>query len=277
MKRHDEYNNQELYVNNIQEHSLEVEDSTLDHDSIIRIQAHNLMTAGYLEYEAAAYGVAYLEKNNVSYYICESEIVMDKFLKQCLENGVFTTPVKYYYRRYDLLTESPEQINNKFRYYIAKKLQNEFPKNFFDAVQDLTVNKVENRAFPFMKELTFQLDSCFNIYQLEIFNGLLEFLVKARQLSIEGYQILKEWLIREYDKFIDDIKVGRYKKQYSGFAYEDQNGNLKYFCDAYPYMAKEKQVKLLSKGLIVTPILSKNIIKQLIKDLRTIVKILNGI
>lgn len=250
-------NIEDALLKDIAEHSLEADNTAVDHDTIIMIQAQKLMEVGYLEYEAAVYGTAYIQDGNLKYYICEQEQAMDKFMGKCLREGIFATPAKYFYQRYDLMDDSVDKIKKDFRIAVAKKLKRYYSGEFFEAIQDLTALKPQNQAYEILKEVTEQLDSCFNTCQLDLFQGLLEMLMRGRHINNEGYKIFHDWLDTEYGKFLDDIMVGRYKKQYSGFAYQKNNGEIKYYCDAYTYMAKEKQVKYITRGDIVTPVLSK--------------------
>ena len=215
------------------------------------------MEIGYLEYETACYGTAYYKNGDINYYICEKEEMMDKFMVKCLNENIIPTPVKYYYKRYDLLKQSVEYINTIFRYEVARKLQSAYPQIFFDAVLTLTEPLSSNEAYPILDEIAGQLESCFDMNQLQLFDGLLEMLLRARQISYEGYLLLNQWLKKEYEKVaVEPIASGVYRKTYSGFAYKKLGEEIKYYCDAYPYIAKEKQEKYLRAGHIVTPILT---------------------
>ena len=241
----------------IKEHSLEADDLTADHDTIIAIQAQKLMEIGYLEYEAAGYATAFYKNGDINYYICDSEKTMNKFVAQCLQDNIVPMPVKYYYKRYDLLKETTETVNTKFRYEIAEKMQEIYPRILFEAIANLTAPASTNNAYPILKEITTQLTSCFDINHLKLFGELLDMMLRARQLSQEGYLLLHQWLDKEYEKItVEPIASGIYSRTYSGFAYQKQGEEVKYFCDAYPYMAQEKQTKYLTRGYIVTPILT---------------------
>ena len=242
----------------IKDHSLEVEDTLADHDTIITIQAQKLMEVGFLEYETANYGTAYYKGNDIHYYVCEKEESMEKFMDMCLKENVHPAPVKYYYKRYDLLKDTDENVKRQFKYEVAEKVQTAYPKIFFDAVVDLTEPISANSAYALLKEMTEQLDSCFDTNQLQLFAGLLEMMLKGRQLSYEGFLLLRQWLDNEYEKIaVEPVASGIYRRTFSGFAYQEPGKEIKYYCDAFPYMAKEKQLKFINKGYTVTPILTK--------------------
>ena len=78
----------EQLLEGIQAHSLEADDPSADHDTIIAIQAQKLMEIGYLEYETACYGTAYYKNGDINYYICEKEEMMDKFNEKQVDDPV---------------------------------------------------------------------------------------------------------------------------------------------------------------------------------------------
>ena len=241
----------------IKAYDLNPDESITDHDAVCIAQAGKLLQIGYLEYETAAYGAAYYDNADIQYFISSREDTMDRFLHQSLLAGIFATPVKYYVKRYDLVNDTAEAIKQRFRLEVARKLQAAYPPVFFTAMRALTSPASSNAAYPVLKEFSDQLDSCFDLNHLQLFGNLLEMLLRGRHLSLEGYQLLHQWLDKEYEKIaVEPAASGDYRRTYSGFAYQKPNGQVSYFCDAFPYMAAEKQVMFLAKGWLVTPILT---------------------
>ncbi len=240
------------------DYDLGPEEGIADHDQVCVSQANKLLQIGYLEYETAVYGSAYCSRDGeINYYISAKEDTMDKFLCNCYQQNIYPTPAKYFFKRYDLVNDTEEEIKTRFRLETARKLKAAYPPIVFEALQALTANDCANNAFPIMQELTEQLDSCFDLNQLHLFGNLTEMLFRGRLLTKESYILLNQWLAKEYEKIsVEPIASGDYRRTYSGFAYKKNDGQIKYFIDAFPYMAKEKQVHFISQGYIVTPILS---------------------
>ena len=71
----------EQEIASIKDHSLEVTDTSVDHDTVIVMQAQKLMEIGYLEYETANYGTAYYKDGDIYYYVCEKENNMEARLQ----------------------------------------------------------------------------------------------------------------------------------------------------------------------------------------------------
>ena len=243
----------------IKDYDLGPDEGITDHDEMCISQASKLLQIGYLEFETAGYATAYKKDNEIYYYVSDGETTMHKFLLKCHEANIYPTPVKYYCKRYDLLEDTEDDIRRKFRVETAFKLKEAYPRVYFEALEKLTAHFNDNQAFYLLKEMSEQLDGCFDISQLNLFGSLLEMMLKGRLLNEPGYILLNEWLQNEYEKMaIEPIASGQYKRTYAGFAYEKPNGQIGYFCDAFAYMATEKQADFISRGYVVTPILQKS-------------------
>ena len=233
------------------------EEGVIDHDAICVSQASKLLQIGYLEYETAVYGSAYYKDGEIYYYISAKEDTMEKFQKTCYQSGISPTPAKYFFKRYDLIEETEEEIKRRFRLSAARSLRDSYPRQFFEAINDLTAPENSNAAFPIVQALTKQLDSCFDLNQLNIFGELIEQLFRGRLLTKESAFLFKQWLEKEYEKIsVEPIASGDYRRTYCGFAYKKPDGTVKYLIDAFPYMAKEKHIAFLAKGYITTPLLT---------------------
>ena len=242
----------------ILDYNLGADEGIVDHDEVCIAQATKLLQIGYLEYETAVYGSAYCTKDGkINYYLSVKEDTMDKFQHNCFQQNIYPTPAKYFFKRYDLVSDTEDEIKSRFRISTALSLKQSYPPIIFEAFQSLTSNDCANSAFTIMQELCAQLDSCFDLNQLHLFGDLTEMLFRGRLLTKESYILLNQWLSKEYEKIsVETIASGDYRRTYSGFAYKMPSGKISYFVDAFPYMAREKHISFIAKGYIVTPILS---------------------
>lgn len=229
-----------------------------DHDAMCVAQASKLLQIGYLEYETAVYGCAYYKDGQRNYYVASKDETMDKFQRACYQKGIYPTPAKYFCKRYDLIHDTEEHIKTIFRLSTARSMQEDYPLILFEAINALTEAECQNAAFPIMQQLTEQLDSCFDLNQLDLFESLMDLMFRGRLITPESYILLQQWLGKEHEKIaVEPIASGDYKRTYAGFAYKRPGSTqIKYFIDAFPYMAKEKQILFMSQGCICTPILN---------------------
>lgn len=241
---------------NIADYDLSPEEN-LDHDAACVEQAGKLMKIGYLEYEVAAYASAVYQNGEVYYYISAKEDAAKYFIEQCYLNGLYPTPLRYYYKRYDLLHQTEEEVKDSFRLAVARQMQSAYPRAYFEAIEDVTGLTVNDAALPILEELSSQLENCFDLSHLNIYENLLDMLLPSRLISTSGYHLAKRWLDKEYEKLsIEPVIAGDYQRTYAGFAYLKSDGTLGYFIDAFTYIAHEKQARFLSQGQVVTPILT---------------------
>ena len=255
---YEEFDKNTVDENDIKLYDMTPSEGVVDHDAICIDQAGKLMRIGYLEYEIAVYATAVYQNGDIYYYMSANESSAQEFVRQCYLKNLYPTPIRYYYKRYDLLHDTKEEIKQIFRLEIAKKLQTFYPPEYFAAINELTKPIVSDIALPLIKELSLQLENSFDLNHLKIFENLLEIMLPSRLISVAGYQLMKQWLDKEYEKLsIEPVKAGVYERTYAGFAYLNADGTMKYFIDAFTYMTHEKQSVFLSQGKIVTPILTR--------------------
>lgn len=241
----------------IEEYNLNADPEVTDHDLACIQQAAKLQSIGYLEHEAAMYACA-VQSDDVYYFVTEKEESAVKFVKQCLLEGLYPTPIHYFVKRFDLIDKTAAEITNQYKLSVAKSLQETYPKEYFGAINDLTSVPSYNAAYPIVFEIEEQLENLFDMDQLIMFDDLLDTLLKARQLNLEGYHLARSWLRSEKEKFSQDYMASSpYKRTYAGFAYLDQNGKCRLFCDAVLYNATNKREKLMCEDMLTTPILQK--------------------
>lgn len=242
----------------IRDYDLDVDKSIEDHDAACVDQAGRLIKIGYLEYETAVYAIAY-RRNGERYYFMSAYVNnVEQYQERLLQENIYSTPIKYFFKRYDLITDSEEEIKKKFRREIALIMDNDYPDIFFEALEKLTEKASDNQAYALLKELAEQLEDSFDSDQLQLFAGLLPLLRKARLLNAESEYLLHQWLEQEKEKNMLEIRDhGYYKRAYYGFAYQKPQKTLKYFIDALRYRAYERQEELLMEGYTVTPIFTK--------------------
>ena len=241
----------------ILEYDLSPDSLIVDHDALCVAQSGRLLEVGYLEYEVAAYGIAIYRDEHIHYYISEHEEMIHEIAKEGFLKNEYSTPVRYYFKRYDLLHKTKEEVLQEFYVHVAKDLQKKYPKQYFLTINSLVSMQSQNGAVQLLKEMTQQLDSCFDEKHLQLFEEFLDMLLVARHISLESYQLMKNWIVLERRKMdVETISWGKYKRTYAGFAYQKESETVRYFIDAVPFRALEKQRAFIAQGYTVTPILT---------------------
>ena len=230
---------------------------TNNHDIVCMAQANQLLANGFLGYEAAAYSTVYKKDGKINYYITSREDSIVKFIKESCTDNVYYVPIRYNNKRYDLIDYSQKELNELFRYETAQKLYYDYPEKLFDALEDLTAAPCSNSAHSILEMIAENLTNSFDSNYLNIFSSMLDILLQGRKINKETYYIFAEWLNKEYEKSaVEEITVSYYSRNYNGFAYEKTDGSVGYFSDAIYHRTLEKHVDYITRGYIVTPILS---------------------
>lgn len=241
----------------IESYDLNADASVSDHDMMCIQQAGKLQKIGYLEYEAAAYGCA-VYADDIYYFVSESEESAERFVLECLLKGLYPTSINYFFSRFDVLHETEDEIRQKFKLDVARKLKQKYPRVYLENIKELTTSPSLNAGFPILTAMMHQLENLFDIDQLSLFKDFAEYLLKGRHINLEGYRIAVNWFENELVKFSDESQeTSAYKRVYTGFAYIDLAGNEKFFCDAVSYNARKKRDELVGEGCITSPILEK--------------------
>jgi hypothetical protein len=229
-----------------------------NHDELCTLQAEELLNLGFLEHELACYGTAYQEKGEIKFYTTKKEETILELIKSLTVKRIYPTPTQYFVKRCLFLSDQEEMANQSFRLEVIRKLYTQFPAIYFDAINSLTSDPPTNYAFPILKEVSEQLNSCFDLNLLQLFGGLLDMAYQARTLTKEGYMLLGSWLKHEYEKTSEDgVASNNYEKTYACFAYLADNGRVSYYDNAFPYMVVEHRAKMVAEGITVSPIFIK--------------------
>lgn len=243
--------------NEILDYNLDVDETIDNHDLACADQAGRLLKIGYLEYETAVYSIAYRKDHEIYIYMSDHVENIEQRHTNLLYENIFTSPIRYFFKRYDLIEETEEEVKHRFRIEVAKTMVTDYSDIFFDALEELTIQNSNNTAYPLLQDLSIQLNCCFDINELKLFENLLEMMLHARQISAEGYQLLQQWLHKEYERITyESTDYGNYRRQYYGFAYQKVDGKINYFIDAVKYKVSSKQAEMIREGIIVSPILS---------------------
>ena len=232
------------------------DDEVIDHDQAGAIQAGKLISSGCMDLEIAAYGTAVYWNDDVHYFVSAKEKTILAFIQKCYLQGLYPMPPKYFYKRYPVTTLDESDIRTNFRLSVAEELQKNYSYDFLKQLHELTILPNTNHAMVILQTIMNELNSCFDLKQIEIFDDLCDILLQARMINVEGYNIARQWSVHEKDKLnIEPIKAGNFQRDYAGFSYRTLTGELKFFADAFYFKTFERKVELLSQGNIVTPIL----------------------
>ncbi len=230
----------------------------LDHDAIATAQSRELINSGFMEEEFACYGTAYIEAGKIKYYISSTERSMNKFTANCILYNIYPTPARYFVMRCNVLAGAHDEIRQNFKRSTAYMLQEDYPKVYFAAMENLSAYKSDDQAMPILTAVKAEVENTFDREALEVFRGLALEALTMKHLTKEGYAYWMNWLADEYRKMEEDIlEYNYYKRSYSGFVYEN-HGRLQYVRNAFETKVIEQRNRMIAAGKVVTPIMHKD-------------------
>jgi len=244
----------------IETYSVETTGEGLDHDMLCVAQAERLLETGYLEYELTAYATAVYQNGSVKYYLSQNELAIDQLIEKLYRDNLCPIPIQYFVKRFDLVNTTKEELQQKFYLEIFKTLHEQYDLYFFQIVHALTQNVPNNYGYELLTHILAQLENCFDENHLQLFQNLLNMMLQSHYVSLESAKLLELALEKEYKKMeTEPISSGKYSRTFAGFAYRtnDTSNEIKFFIDAVPHLALEKQIRFITLGYTVTPILQK--------------------
>lgn len=228
-----------------------------NHDLEAAEYAEMLFELGCYEEEFTFYGFTFFEDKKRKYYMTGDAEKAYNFLAECMENDLMVTPVEKYYKWCKVQAGQKENLKQKFKLDFAKKMQKQYSVDFFDFLIKEFNYPASNAALNELYRLKNQLNGSFDIDGIEIFEGILKMMFNAKKIRHYEYWQLKKWSQRERQNCLNPIPALKTPKVLSGFAYEKNNGELAYVCNATNCLAIARQDEMAKCGIFTTPIFRK--------------------
>lgn len=217
------------------------------------------MKLGCFDKEFTYYGIAYLEESGrVAYRISSQRARLYRFIYEATTYNIFPTPIVRFMERCPAPSGHEDQIKVAVKKETAKKIRDKYNQKFFHALKLLSDVSPSNRAYDLLKDQQDSLEGEYDESKLRLFESLMHVAVESKQLLITAELEFEKWLKDMRKQMEDDIiEKGPYKKVLSGFAYQEENGNMKYYYDAKPEVTYEAEAEYQKKGIFHTPVFQK--------------------
>lgn len=229
----------------------------MDHDEQCVDQARQLISSGFMEEEFACYGCAYMENEEIKYYISSTSYSMQQFVNNCLKNNIYPSIPKYFVKRSNVTPGNRDHMRQMFKKEVAIKLRSQYPKVYFEALASVSAYQNDNAAMDLLFSIKADIESSFDAVALELFAEIVKEALLAQHLTEDGYQYWVNWIEKERQKMADEIQEWNYyQRTYAGYAVIE-NGKMRYRKDGMEFMTIERRNKDIAQGKTVTPILRK--------------------
>lgn len=211
---------------------------------------------GCFDREFMYFVTAYSTPKGLACRISAKEHLLQRFVQDALEEGLYPTPVKRYIRRLPAPSGEEAAIKARVKKEAARQIFALYDETYFQALAQLTATQESDSAWPLLRQWQEALEGIYNREWLDLYQGLLYTALESKVLSVRHYLELKGWL-KTIDKQLEDdiIPKSQYKKTMAAFAYTRDDIQWQYFFDARLEAAVNKREALEMARYQVTPIL----------------------
>ncbi len=217
-----------------------------------------LQQLGCYDEEFEYWGFVYLENGQRKYYITSEGKKAYIYRKKCLENNLFATPVERYFKWEQVGSGQYEKLKQENKLQFAEYLQSQYSISFMSKMNNLFLIPANNNVLPILEQLKKQLWGSFDLDGLCLFEGIIELSFETKKIRLLDYLKLQDWVRREIALCPQTQPKLKEKKVFSGFVYETESGEEKYYSNADSFLAFERKNELMKKGAFTTPIFHKN-------------------
>lgn len=213
---------------------------------------------GKFEEEFIVYGCCYVEDGQVFYRMSTQEDEMYLFVEQCMERGVYPSPVQSILNRTLVPSGMQDEYLYKTKIMLAKQMQEQYPSELLKQFAILAEIDENNSAAELLYRIKKSLVGCFVRERLELVQGIILFAYQQKKLTRQTYQDLQQWLAYVYRQMEDDVVIKKnVQRTFYGLAYRNEAGKVKYFTNARKSEVYKRREQLLCQGIWTTPIVQK--------------------
>ena len=213
---------------------------------------------GFIDEEFTAYGCAWREQGTVFYFLSGRQEEAQKFSLKKMKEQIWTTPVEQFMQRLSVPSGLYEELNQKTKVLLAKKMQLMYTSRLFDCIERVCSLERQGSAYEILCTLQEQLEGLFDRDKLNYFAAIVESTYIAGKLTAEQYTALQKWLTANFKQMEDDIVVEeRYQRRIGGFYYRKPDDSLNLYVNAKEQFVYQQANVYMQKGYQVLPIFWK--------------------
>lgn len=218
----------------------------------------SMVSMGYYEKEFTVYGSCFYQ-NGVRQYIVSSKAEkIIAFLEDEKNKQYFATPLEHWTTSVLVPSGTEESIVRTVKKEMARKLQLQYPKSYFQDLQKQIGTQRIDAAESIFEEWQDALDGLFDELQLQLFETALIHAYNKKVITELTYHKQQQWLIRVRLDMVDDVvKKSKYMYTWYGYSYIKPDGSYAYYANARKDSAYSYWQRQIEKGVTVTPIISK--------------------
>ena len=217
-----------------------------------------LASLGAFGEDILMYGCAYLEQGKVTYRISSEGSRIHQFKQNSAHQQVYPTAINSYIERITVPADLREQTMHQTKLTLARKLQEQYPRCFFELLEPLAQTPANNSSFALLAQMADAADGYFNDGQLQLLEGTIEIAYNAKVLQESSYRELMQWLKKTRQQTADDTVVQATPcRTLYGFCYQENNSTIQCSMNAQILKAYERRAELERAGKLTGPFIQR--------------------
>ena len=216
-----------------------------------------LMELKYFDEQFVYYGTSYVENGVIKYRMHDKAEKIYRFYENSVQYHLYPLEIVRFVQYKKVPSGKENEIAVEVQADFAKHLKEIYPKQLFRMIQLAGATKASDAARPILKDWQDALELCFVEDKINLFAGAVQMVYQAKQLTDETFKQMINWVDDKHTQIISHTN-SRWRKpcKMHGFLYQEY-GKQQVYVNALWHKAVERQHEIKAKGLVCTPIFSK--------------------
>ena len=213
---------------------------------------------GKFDRDFIVYGCGFLENNQIKYMLSSNENTIIRFVEDSYFQDIVTTPVCSKWITCPVLSGTREDIIQNTKIALAKEIKRDYSGDYYQFLEQIARQNNNNFFYDALKNEQEKLIGLFQSDSLNWFEGLVKLAFVNKGIDKNSYQQFMQWIRKNRKQMEDDCVIKKvFQRQFSGFAYRNDGGEVAYYYDALFSIAYNKKESLEQSGKLVSPIFIK--------------------
>lgn len=230
----------------------------MSRDEACASSASFLASMGAYGEDVSAYGCAYLKDGRLTFRLSDDASIIYRFTKECVQHDLYPSRVCHYIRREIISGGMREEMAYQIKLALARQLQLEYPRCFFEALDQLAQTQATDAAYGLLVQMADAIDGYFDSAELQLFEGTLEMAYGAKLLRTESHERLCRWLDKTRRQMESNTtRQASLSRTMYGYCWQMPNGDIRTVVNAQEINLRQKYQADQLSGKLLAPVLQK--------------------
>ena len=216
-------------------------------------EIRSLAALGVFPKGVLVYGLVYYQHGQRQYMVTADPAKLISFLNDVENRRLFPTPIESYAERLIIPEGEEEDVTNRIKLKLVRKLQDAYPAEVFAVLDQLHARKGGQLIDVQLQQYRSELESVFDGDKIKAFRDLCTKAYLRGNVSELTYRQLIGWCEKRLARLAEDIPpVGNKEKYFYGMAVLENHAVSRCIINANLSCIYEEKCKLEQQGKVVT-------------------------